>query len=168
MTCKRCGSRRLYQFKPARKDAGGGGSFPLVCRSCGGIHVRGELIDLGAAGSSIESQAKSLAEASDEAGKKAVEDLEADPGQMISDYFARVYQLAYLDGFMRAYAFFRHEGKEGRIRRIRTLWRDSASTSLGPSEEGLEHCFIGRKAYDEIDQLLLLGDTDAQGDKNKR
>ena len=165
--CKRCGSDRLFQFKPNDAAAEGAAeSYPSVCRACGAIHHKGEVLELGGASVPIENSAREMAEAAHDAGRQALRDLEADPGTRISAYFARVYQNGYLDGFLRAYAFYRHEGKEGRLKRVRELWqrghqKDPFGTSPLVTIVGMDP-----EVYAEIDQLLSIGDSDAASRAN--
>lgn len=152
MTCSRCGSDRLYQFEASKRARARpvAAQLPLVCRNCGLITVDGVPVNLP---EKLEEQAKEMAEQAELSAKQAREELEKDPDQMIETYMANHYRSAYMDGFFRALAFFSHEGKEGRIRRLRTLWKS------GFPVEDIELCgmMMAPDAYTEFEQLLYLG-----------
>lgn len=160
MSCPRCGSERLFQFESARAPLPrpGASELPLVCRDCGLITIGGNPIDLPA---KIEKAARDLAGSMDAAGRDARLELEATPEKRIEGYMAKFYQAAYLDGFFRALAFFRHNAKEGRIVRMRELWKKIGETpewrkrgrGVGPGEVIL---IADESAYTEFVQLLHL------------
>lgn len=118
MKCPECRTGELYQFEPGDRHVDPS-QLPTVCRDCGRITVGGIHVPLPEA---MEAQAKELAGAAAAVAKEAREDLEASGGQRIEAYMSRYYVKAYLDGFFRALAFFRHNAREGRIFRIRRIW----------------------------------------------
>ena len=162
--CQRCSSERLYQFE-SDGPADVASHIPQVCRSCGAIHVEGKALELGAAARELEPHTKALANSAAAAGEDSLAELEKDPGKDISAYFARHYANAYLDGFLRAYAFYRHEAKEGRLKRLRELWRD---TVLDPIDSTYRCTLVAMppEVYAEIDQLLSIGDPNAASREN--
>lgn len=108
MSCPRCGSDRVAQFEasaevkaPPAKE-----SLPAVCCDCGLVTVGGAPLELP---EGLEKDAKGLAEAGEEAGRKARDGLlkELSPDQRIAEYFSNVYRSGYLDGFSRALTFWR-------------------------------------------------------------
>jgi hypothetical protein len=157
MTCGRCGSDRLFQFEAdprASKRAVNPSSFPLVCRNCGLITVNGVALEFPAA---FEAQAKDLAESAAMAGEAAVVELAADPNTRVEKYFARVYRDAYLDGFLRCLAFYQHNAKEGKLKRLRELWRGvDKEVSKSPGIH-LAWITMSREVFEEFDQLMMLG-----------
>lgn len=150
MSCGRCGSDRLYQFE-ASKKVEPSAPLPLVCRQCGQITVGGAVVHLP---ETMEQQAVSLADAALVAGKETRLSLEdTDPKELrIEKYFANVYQQAYLDGFFRCLAFYQHQAKEGRLKRLRALWNDFSKTGLRQGKAvQLE---VDRVSYNEFEQLI--------------
>jgi len=174
MNCGRCGSDRLFQFEAdprSSKRAVNPGSLPLVCRSCGQITVDGTPLVFPEA---FESQAKDLAEAAAAAGADAVAELANDPNARVANYFAKVYREAYLDGFLRCLAFYQHNAKEGKLKRLRELWGVHAPIEehqLSPhrvhsletgkfvdvQQPGTTTLMMPTSSYDEFDQLMMLG-----------
>ena len=172
MTCGRCGSDRLYQFEASPTVRVEASPLPLVCRGCGVITIDGEAIQLPQA---LECQAMEVAEAAAHAGEQAREQLEEeDPtATRIEKYFENVYRKGYLDGFFRCLAFFRHNSKEGRLRRMRELW-DAGSPCCSTSVDSIDRQgkLLAEGAYTEFEQLLHLsavpGETDASSSAHKR
>ncbi|MBW1832883.1 MAG: hypothetical protein JRJ10_14515 [Deltaproteobacteria bacterium] len=120
----------------------------------------------------LEQQAVTLAEAASVEAGAAVAELEDDPGltekERLEGYMSNFYSKAYLDGFFRALSFARHQGKEGRIRRLRDLW--SAARVDNPHGSSDVVVRIDGDAYTEFDQLLNLsvtGSDDAQSSANQ-
>jgi hypothetical protein len=153
--------------------------LPVVCRNCGQITVGGLIIPMPV---ELESAAQSLAEAAVAAGASSLEALTGDPGKQISTYFAEHYKRAYLDGFFRAVAFYRHEAKQGRLIRLRELWATTSAKEqpvtvgdpgMGGNGWGTEQrTFVEMRpeVYAEIDALLKLGAhgaDDVQGPENE-
>ncbi|TAL44694.1 MAG: hypothetical protein EPN91_03905, partial [Salinibacterium sp.] len=118
--CGRCQSERLYSFEADRNARTSPGTLPVVCRDCGLITVNGLEVHFPPA---FEEQAKSMAELAATAGQEATRDLKADQDPKIANYFARVYRNGYMDGFWRALLFWKHNAKEGRLIRLRDLWK---------------------------------------------
>ena len=153
MICTRCGSTRLYQFTAtpqpsARPDPG---ELPQVCRGCGLITIDGQEVKLP---EKLELAAKSMVEAQESAVDAATAELEEKPEQDIEGYMRNFYKAAYLEGFFRALAFFRHDAKEGRIKRLRTLW--GKQLSLSRNESGETTLTFATAEYNEFVQLLHL------------
>lgn len=154
MTCPRCSSERLFQFEADKGLPAPVGNLPTVCRDCGLVLINGSPVQFPA---ELEAQVKSLAEASAAVGADAVKALERDPGLHIGRYFERVYRNGYLSGFWRALLFYRHNSREGRIKRLRELWKRL------PYQHRMEADPATSKVYAEIDQLLALGDHHGPG-----
>ena len=172
MICSRCNSERSYQFeatevarsRPAKED------LPLVCRDCGLITINGQSVVLPP---ELEKAARGLAAAQDEAIKRARSELRDVDADRVDQYMSKFYKTAYLEGFFRALAFFRHDAKEGRLVRLRELWEKGTLTSdIKPGRETRRGIMMGEAAYTEFEQLLHLsaapGDPDAKSHSNKR
>jgi hypothetical protein len=157
-TCSRCGSDRLFQFEGDKTGARLAAILPLVCRSCGLITVGGNVVHFP---SEIEDQAKALAARAEEAaiagGAELKQDL--DEGKRVNGFLKKFYEQAFLAGFFRAHAFFRHEAKEGRLRRLRELFRLIKANGVKFPEED--------PWYSEFRQLLELGDHDGARPSNE-
>lgn len=148
----------MFQFEAnpvTSKRAVNPGSFPLVCRSCGQITVDGTPLIVPEA---FEKQAQNLAEEAAKVGEKAAVELAADPNARVVKYFGKVYREAYLDGFLRCLAFYHHNAKEGRLKRLRDLWRIFLPVEefKGPAG-GVITIRIPTEAFDEFHQLMLMG-----------
>lgn len=152
MTCSRCGSERLYQFEASPSVRVQPPTLPLVCRSCGLITIGGEPVRLPEA---LETQARDMAEAAATTGKETAEAIADDPNVRVEKYFENVYRKAYLDGFFRALAFYNHVAKEGRLVRMRELWRAARVDIPRGSSDVVVH--IDADLYTEFEQLLHLG-----------
>jgi hypothetical protein len=163
MSCGRCGSPNLFQFESS-KGAVAPAMLPLVCRGCGQITVNGEPLVFPA---ELEKQAQDMAAAAAAVGKETADQVLVDPDQRIEVYFTNVYRRAYLDGFFRALLFWRHHGKEGRLRRVRDLWRQLAPLAH-VAESSTIALNIPKAAYDELRQLLELGEHHAPRPANER
>ena len=159
--CPRCNCGELVQFQ----SKGKADRLPQVCRSCSCIVIDGRALTLP---EGFEDAALEMVDASAHAAKKAREGLEKDPEQRIEDYMARRYREAYMDGFVRALAWWTHHGKEGRLKRLREIW-DKCVTRIDPNEYEVGF-FIPKAAYTEFEQLLHMspGATNGQSPKNKR
>jgi hypothetical protein len=179
MICSRCNSERSYQFeatevarsRPAKED------LPLVCRDCGLITINGQAVALPA---ELEKAASTMACAQDEAIRKAKTELQDCPdADRVDQYMSKFFKAAYLEGFFRALAFFKHNAKEGRLFRLRELWGMAKLTgsAVSTDENGFRTatgvCIeMPEATYTEFEQLLNLsavpGDPDAKSDTNKR
>jgi hypothetical protein len=163
MNCSRCGSDKHFQFE-ASKSVVATATLPLVCRDCGLITVGGAPL---AFPPEIEKQAQDMAATAAEVGKETKDLVLADPEPRVETYFANVYRRAYLDGFFRALLFWRHHGKEGRLRRVRDLWRQHRPLAQ-LAEKAAISLTMPKAAYDEIRQLLELGDHHAPRPAHER
>ena len=158
MACSRCGADRTFQFQAdplASKRAVHEADLPLVCRSCGQITVNGVALQFPAA---FEANAKDLADAAAKAAEETRIELANDPDARILRYFTKIYREAYLDGFLRCLAFYQHNAKEGKLKRLRELWQTIQTTVA--SEDGMPQTVYARfqaSAFDEFSQLMLLG-----------
>ena len=169
MICSRCGADRLYQFvatpRPQARPAAA--ELPLVCRSCGLITIDGQEVNLP---EKLERAAKSMIETQESAIAAGVSDLEKEPEQDIEGYMRGFYTAAYLEGFFRALAFFSHDAKEGRIRRLRVLWALRELIYVDAYAETTVS--LPTKAYNEFVQLLHLnsvpGEDDAKSNPHRR
>lgn len=141
-----CGGA-LFQFEPGPHGAKGV-ALPVVCRRCGRITIDGKELEL-----PIGFKSK-MAGAAEEAAKHASRvrhELTEDPNGRIESYFSRVYQAGYMHGFFLALAYFKHQQKEGRLVRLRALWKNLRGAV---SQEM-------HKQVDEFDLLINMGAKDA-------
>lgn len=153
MICTRCGHEKVFQFEGGQ-GARAGAALPQVCRSCGLITVSGVEVSFPP---ELEAQAKNLAEISAAAAASTKEEIIADPDHRIDAYLKTFYERAYLDGFFRALAYFRHDAKVGRLKRLRELWMSAErATDHGP----VTKISMEVAVYDELQQLLELGGSD--------
>ena len=75
----------------------------------------------------------------------------------IEAYFNNVYRKAFIDGFFRCLAFYQHQEKEGRIRRLREIWdTGSQSGRRHPGKPEQRGILLDVELYTEFDQLLRL------------
>lgn len=117
MKCS-CGGP-IFQFEPGPGGAKGV-SYPQVCRLCGEMKIDGEVLHL------PEGFKDKMAGVAEEAAKHASrvkQELMGDPESRIESYFSRVYRAGYLHGFFLALAYFKHHAREGRLVRLRFLWK---------------------------------------------
>ena len=141
--------------------------LPEACRDCGLITVGGIQVPLPP---ELEESARSMAEASEHTGKEvAAELMEADPATVrVEKYFSRVYESAYLDGFVRALAFFQHEAKEGRLFRLRELWKNGFTVEYEKNVGHPEVLLVADKAsYTEFSKLLQSGERHGTSSENQ-
>ena len=167
MSCPRCSSERLYQFEAteAAQPRPGATELPLVCRDCGLITIGGQAVNLPA---ELEKSARGLAEAVATAANGATEKLAV--VDRVETYMSNFFKAAYLEGFFRAIAFFRHNAKEGRLVRLRELWgRNLEVEHMGQPPEELKLFAMTVEAYTEFERLLQphQGDTDAKSPSNQ-
>jgi hypothetical protein len=160
--CPRCHSGdRLFRFEapadlPARPT-----DLPVVCRECGCITVAGKEVALP---TELEQQAVSMANRVSESGHEAADALKEDfTWEKVADYFKSVWRHGYLEGFWRAYVYFRHHSKEGRLVRLRKIWSDvCGAMTVEPtgvnSRDGISvTLMMSRAEYNEFVYLLFLG-----------
>lgn len=108
---------------------------------------------------------KEAAEEAERAGVEAHEGLIGDPERRVVSWFSRVYRRGYMHGFFRALAYATHHAKEGRLRRIRSLWDEASHRTeeryafpvdAETAAERVHLVALTPKAYNEITQLLNL------------
>lgn len=161
MTCERCGSERSYQFEasPAAQPRPEAAELPLVCRDCGLITIGGVAVSLP---EKLEHAARGLAEAQAEEAAKASEEIEG--VDRVELYMQNFFKAAYLEGFFRALAFFRHNVKEGRLVRLRELWKDGVPMTSQVAELGdVTGRIFQSEAYTEFERLLQPHKGDPNG-----
>lgn len=152
MTTCQCGGK-LYRFDvPANVRGVDQEKLPTVCRRCGEIRIAGKIVALPA---EFGVQAAKMAEEAARYAGEAREGLVNDPDARVEKYFDNVYRAGYAAGFVRAAAFFSHENRQGRIRRLRVLWHNIRVVRL----PGLGGVSVGMAAeeYAEFDQLINIG-----------
>lgn len=170
--CPRCSWPSVVRFETSGRTPAARVSsdrLPAYCQNCGLIMVDGEPIQLPEV---LERAARELAATQDDAVTKVRKRVEDDPDRL-GGYLRNLYRTAYMDGFFRALGFARFQQKEGRLRRLRELWRrrmarDADSIGLRP-----EHVLVAfpRDLYTELGELLELGappgETNASDSENK-
>ena len=172
--CARCGATKNFQFRAdarASKFAVDENTLPLVCRGCGLITVAGVALQFPEA---FERNAMEMAEAASTAAQTAVAEIseaaskEQGNGVRLEKYFTKVYREAYLDGFLRAVAFYSHHTKEGKLKRLRELWAERnvlakhtfIESPAGESPKKVVETVsisIDSGVYEEFNQLMMLG-----------
>ena len=186
MICARCSSERLFMFEAGsriRKDAPV--ILPVICRDCGQIMVDGIAVSVP---SGFSAATRSLKQTAARVGADVRKQLEKDPDLRVEKYFAKVYETAYLEGFMRATAYHQHHAKEGRLVRLRELWEDvhvvaSSREFCEEGEPAEEHWGRHHKkyiagstrltlqasepVYTEFSKLLQLGDRHGTSSADK-
>lgn len=65
-------------------------------------------------------------------------------------YFERVFYHAFTEGFLRAFAYFKHKYKDGRLKRIRDLWDHAVVERYG------NKCVINGLTKNEFEELTTL------------
>lgn len=174
MKCIRCNSAGLFQFSAGKTpNPPPEKSLPLVCRSCSAIMINGELVDLPEVLSRpiVELAEETVAHGKD--GREGLEELAAaGPDVRIENYMAQFYRSAYLEGFFRALAYFRHNSKEGRIKRLRDLWETGGLVGdRRPNQPERRGKLLDDELYTEFEQLLHLsvvpGESNAKSRPNK-
>lgn len=155
-TCAACGGE-LFRFTPPPAIRGVRAALlPTACRRCGQIYIEGTPLAFPA---SVERSVAAIADEAARQGQRARAELVADPNTRVEKYFDHVYRTGFVHGFVRALAWCSHEMKQGRLRRLRRLWRD-AERSEGA--DGVE-IRMPAMAADEIDRLMEM-DVVPRGD----
>lgn len=170
MSCFRCGSERIFQFEAKASTPIAAADLPRVCRDCGVIAVGDEVLDLPEVLSRPVTELAEEALAKGKEGRQGLEKLaQTDSAARIEGYMSSFYKAAYLDGFFRALVFFRHHAKEGRLYRLRELWKKIESKR---EENGAVVVSFRELAYKEFCQLLFLsispGEFNASRNPHKR
>jgi len=169
--CPFCGSERLYQFSSAQTEyMPEKGKLPQVCRACTSIIVNGEVVDMP---ESFGVMAVSMSEKAELEAKHGLQELEEiDNGTRIKRWLKNFYFSAYMDGFVRALAYWNHHGKEGRTVRLREIWRQASLTTtvVDPGSKNRKGIMFTEDLYNEFEQLLNMspGATNGKSPSNKR
>ena len=93
--------------------------IPAYCETCRALWIDGKKIDLP---KEALKEIKSVSDQAKEASEKASEEIHRDPKVRVRKYFEGVFNWAFAEGFLRAYMFFKHKTREGRLKRIREIW----------------------------------------------
>lgn len=145
--CSACGGD-LFQFEPpAAIRSVDREAFPTACRRCGQICVEGKPLPFPPA---FRQKVAGIAEEAALQAQSARQKLLSDPAVRVEKYFDHVYRAGFVHGFVRALAWFTHNAKEGRLKRLRGLWRDTAKTH----EAQDVHIRMRHEAFLEFDRLL--------------
>lgn len=152
MSCTTCGGE-VYQFEPGPGVRVTKEGLPQICRRCGELRVGGAKVVLPTGFSD------KMASMADEAARTAAEEtrnLIAQSGEgRIASYFDRVYKSGYIHGFFRAVAYWTSIVKEGRVNRLRQLWRSFKKDA--PCGSSAFVVTMDGDLYTEFDRLLELG-----------
>ena len=157
MKCSRCSSERSYQFEasPSARSRPTDSELPVMCRDCGLISIGGKPVALP---EQLEQAARGMADAESLEVPKAVGEInEITEAEWVETYMSKFFRTAYLEGFFRALAFFRHDAKEGRLKRLRKLW--GKLKIEGHGEGRFVHIEFDRDTYTEFEQLIHLGSS---------
>lgn len=148
-TCTACGGE-LLQFTPPPAIRGVRAVLlPTACRRCGQICIEGTPLALPAA---LERSVAGIADEAARQGQRARRELVSDPNARVEKYFDHVYRTGFVHGFVRALAWCSHEMKEGRLRRLRRLWRDAERSECAEAVE----IRMSAAAAAEIDRLMEM------------
>lgn len=115
-TCPDCGSPLvvIYQVNQRVKTPA------QMCTVCHTLWFNGEKTELP---ENWDRKYPNVSKRADEVSDQIVLEALQDPTFRAKKYFERVFMWAFSEGFTRAYAIFRHNFREGRMQRIRALWR---------------------------------------------
>ena len=92
---------------------------------------------------------KPVSDSIKEASEKAAREISEDPETRVQKYFENVFKWAFSEGFVRAYAYFRHKAKEGRLKRIKELWAQGSIDYYKGTFGGLKN-----NELKELDKLI--------------
>lgn len=155
-TCAACGGE-LFQFTPPPSiRAVRTPLLPTACRRCGQICIEGTPLALPEA---LERNVAGIAEEAARQGQLARAELVTNPNVRVEKYFDHVYRTGFVHGFVRALAWFTHQVKEGRLKRLRRLWRDAERIE----ETGSVDVRMSAAAFAEFDHLMEM-DVVAKGE----
>ena len=148
-TCAACGGE-LFQFTPPPSIKGVRAPLlPTACRRCGQICIEGTPLAFPA---EIQQSVAAVADEAARQGQLARSGLVTNPNVRVEKYFDHVYRTGFVHGFVRALAWFSHQMKEGRMKRLRRLWRDAERHA----EAGHVELRLSAAAIAEIDHLMEL------------
>ena len=154
MNCQACGGE-LFEFVASNLGKGlvASKDLPTACRRCGQLVVNGQVVPFPAG---MAEKVATMAEEAAAHGKDTREKMLLDPQVRIENYFANVYKTGYIDGWLKAAVYFHTNLKEGRIRRLRDLWKQSTLTD----EDSSVVLQMSLEAYREFKLLLTMGTQD--------
>ena len=135
--CPGCESEALPLYDPNDSRIT---NIPVYCGKCEALWVDGKKIDIE---EEANRQFKIVSEETKKAATEVKDSLIKNPEDRIQKYFERVFYWAFAEGFLRAYAYFKH-ARTGRFRRIKELWVREADEEGSLSEEELQ----------ELDKLI--------------
>ncbi len=146
-TCASCGGE-MYQFKLHPGIKGIGASLlPTACRRCALVCIEGTPL---LSGEGLERRVAAIDEQAALQGRMACEQLVAEANERIANAFAGAFRTGYVSGLIRALEWLKHEMKEGRLKRLRRLWRDAERIE---SDDGV-HVHLSQAAFAEFDRLV--------------
>ena len=133
MSCPECGDPLMF-FEDRIQG----------CPSCGVLEIDGKVAG--------DRTPANLAEESQRRGAEFEEGIGGSPS--LSQSLVRFYESAYAAGFIHAQASFDSLRKEGRLKRIRTLWeRGTVKVSSGNTDVIVS---MSQETYTELSQLLVM------------
>lgn len=155
--CPDCGGRLIDFYNRNDRRVS---DCPEVCTACDTLWAKGERYklpqDWGEKFPSVVKEARRIA--SDQ-----VDQAKGDKDFRARVYFERVFYWAFSEGFLRAFAYFKHKYKDGRFRRVRALW-DKIEMKVYGSK-----CVISgltKEEYDELTTLINLGRKSSKKQNN--
>lgn len=155
MTCAACGGE-VYQFHPGPGVRATAAGLPQICRRCGELRVDGHVVVMP---TGFNDKMASMAEEASRTAAEETRNLTAETtltgDARIGAYFERVYKAGYINGFFRAVAYWTSIIKEGRVNRLRQLWRSFKKDASGGSSAFV--VTMDGDLYTEFDRLLELG-----------
>jgi hypothetical protein len=146
-TCASCGGE-LFQFTALPSIKGVSPPLlPTACRRCGEICIDGTPLRLD---EGFERRVAAVDEQAALQGRLACEELVAEANERIANAFAGAYRTGYVSGLIRALEWLKHEMKEGRLKRLRRLWRDAERVE---SDKAVD-VRLSPAAFTEFDRLI--------------
>jgi len=113
--CPDCDSKTVRLYPPDKRLS----NLPSYCDTCEILWIDGERVE---PVEEFKNQFKAVDECAKAAAGTIKEELLANPEERIQQYFERVFNWAFSEGFVRSYMYVRFKMKEGRMVRIRELW----------------------------------------------
>ena len=147
-TCPDCGSPLIEVYKACRRVR----TPAQMCTVCHTLWFNGEKTELP---KDWDKRYPTVAKRAEEVSDRIVLEALEDPAFRAKKYFERVFMWAFSEGFTRAYSIFRHNFREGRMKRIRELWEKTKVKQIGWDEVLIEGLSTGEA--EELSRLINLG-----------
>lgn len=147
-TCPECGSPLIEIYKACRRIR----TPAQMCTVCHKLWFNGEKTELP---DDWDRRYPNVAKRAEEVSDQIVLEALDDPSFRARKYFERVFMWAFSEGFTRAYAIFRHNFREGRMKRIREIWKKAKVRQVDWDEMVVEG--LSTKEVEELSRLINLG-----------